>query len=185
MSEGFISVSKQLTAAFWLPARDERLAALMRTAGVQDVQSDGRAVFGRWAGMYCEGRLERHGECDLLMLGYSQPSFLAIVGDDQGDRPIEADPSLALANAFRESCQSLRPVVAFMTSHLSQEEAYIVRQEPLVAGRLGEELIAKRFALLYLSDEVARDIEPPERRDTFPCPSGLMIFASTGWGRWF
>ena len=88
----------------------------MQATWVKEVQRGKYAIFGQWAGMYCEGQRERLGACDLLRLGFSQSAFLAFLADDRQDRPIEADPSFPLASAFRDACLSLQPEVAFMTS---------------------------------------------------------------------
>lgn len=187
MTQGRIVISKRLTGAFFLETSNSAgaLDALLKQAGVLDIKGNDSSICGHWAGLYCEAALERLESLDLLELGFFQTDFLGLLSDEQVDRPVEEDGALSLAAAFRDSCLRLSPRAAFITTHLHQDEEWIRRQAARVRAGDADALCRERFGLLYLPPALAAQAPLDPGRDTLPVGDGLLVFAGTGWGRWF
>jgi len=127
--------AKRLCAAFYISVREggpaiadlTSLEKIAREAGVVDLEDVNTAerercgtgaMTGHWDGIPDQVvvDLERLSEHLLFEICFFRSSFLSLLPDDTTDRPVEEDPAVVLAYAFRDACQRLRPDVAFLVT---------------------------------------------------------------------
>jgi hypothetical protein len=206
--------AKRLCAAFYISVREGEpaiadltsLEKIAREAGVVDLEDVSAAererygtgaMTGHWDGIPDQVvvDLERLSEHLLFEICFFRSSFLSLLSDDTTDRPVEEDPAVVLAYAFRDACQRLRPDVAFLVTRPPQADLperdlreFVREQEYRVLSLDADLLSAEDFGLLYLDEKIARHWTPhPSRddRDSLPVAGGKLVFRSRGWGRWF
>jgi hypothetical protein len=188
-----MSDEKRLAAAFLLrpTTNGGTIHELLRRADATDLvdgSSDDRSglVYCRWAGMACAGFLEEGEAQWLLVIFFSQSSFLRMLPDDPADAK---EPAAELLGAFVAACESLQPDAAVIMTHPDQADIDELRSlAGLVLEADAPRLAAERFGLLYVSDKlVAYQDEPwfgPDR-EVASVARGLLIFAGKGGKRWW
>ncbi len=202
--------AKRLCAAFYTPVREgepatadlARLGEIAGAAGMVDLEEVSAAererygigaMTGHWDGIpdQVQVDLERLSEHLLLEVSFFRSSFFSLLSEDTTDRPMEEDPAIVLAYAFRGACLRLRPDVAFLVTRPSPEEdlrEFVRGQEYRVLSLDADLLSAEDFGMLYLDEKIAQHWTPhPSRddRDSLPVAGGKLVFRSRGWGRWF
>jgi hypothetical protein len=179
---------ERLAAAFFIPrpAGELPIEVLAAKAGVQNLRP-GEPLEGTWAGMPASVialPLDLHV---LLIIFFPLNAFFDRVADKtEADLPLADDPALPVAQAFRDAALAVGAQVALLLTHPHQGDADRIEEHYTdVLGKNEEALANERFGLLYLDDEMSGEWTPDPDRDSLPVPSGHLIFAHRGWGRWF
>jgi hypothetical protein len=187
---------RTISAAFFM-ARDgeagDALEAMAARAGVTGARRGEGSTYerahlrGRWAGLGAVVGATRLAAHDCLRIELREADFLA-------QRPLElppelalaADPSLTLAEAFRDACLAL-PAEAGAVLSLPQhnDPRAIAELYRDVLGANPDALVRAAVGLLYLDERLGRGTVVPPGRDTLPVPRGLAVFAGHGRSRWY
>jgi hypothetical protein len=154
---------------------------------------DANDLTGRWGGLNCKIAAEKLGMYQLLEIQWHRWDFdrLRRPKANAPDLPLEEDPALPIALAFRDTCLALEAEAAFMITWGHRYTLDWVRTEGLLsvlalsAHRLASEL----FGLLYLNKVMADELKGHwllEGREQMPVEGGgLLLFRGRGYCRWY
>jgi hypothetical protein len=109
------------------------------------------------------------------------------VGARDDDLPLERDPALPFAIAFRDGAARVDADVAILATHNPSLDAILERYWMVQTGD-ATTLAAEYFGLLYLDDSQVLGWRPPDHlldRDKLPGGPGLTLFAGKGRSRWY
>jgi hypothetical protein len=94
-----------------------------------------------------------------------------------------------LADSFRRACETLKPVFAFVATHLDQAtDLAITGFDADVSNKEANELYIQFLGLTYFNQDLAKCCVPGpelETREPFPVSTGSLFFAGRGSSRWF
>jgi hypothetical protein len=134
-----------------------------------------------WAGLNCLAYCQEDSYHYRLYLELGRADMyepLRGVWDDP--LPLEEDPLLPMAIAFREVCELLGVKVAMIaTTDEQSSDEYLEDTYPYILSCSGFSLICLRYALLYVSKEfdLPSDMKDlAEERDVIVCSQGYLIF---------
>ena len=188
-------------AFFYVPRPEPRgLMDLVRAAGMPRAGHkklanvpEAEIAIGEWGpvvGALARRReYSRHVALEIFFSFYDWSEFYE--GTDYRARathPVEEDPALPLAHAFRDTCLRLDSEVGVLTlNNMVSDTEY---QEKEVYPLVLEENVYRLAAwagLLYLNDDL-KDLllgtEELERQDQLPIERGLLLFGGRGVKRW-
>lgn len=122
-------------------------------------------------------------------LRFSQNAFLGLreAHDPDDAVPLAQDTALPFARFFRDAAARAGSEVAFLLTHPHQSESeWLDDRYWMVIGRDADSLVAERFGLLYLDDEMVMDWDVRlDGQNVLPGGPGLTFFARSGWARWY
>lgn len=106
-----------------------------------------------------------------------------------GDLPLDRDPALPLAIAFRDAAVRSRAEVAILVTNPNEAPLDKILEHYWMV-LVGDEaaLAGEHFGLLYLDDKLAQRWDAPpgaQDRDRLLGGPGLTLFSQRGWARWF
>jgi hypothetical protein len=177
-----------LTAAFFVARSDATLDDLAVRAGVHVKGGPHVRRDGGWAGLDVQVTRERLSFHDCLRIQLRQAAFLAARPLDLPEAlPLDDDPSLPIAAAFRDACLALSPEVGVFLTRPGLPD----RPDPIealyshVLGIDGDALAHAHVGLLYLDARFADGVAASPGRDVMPASPGRLLFAGRGQARWY
>jgi hypothetical protein len=188
MIRGRIIWEQRARLVFFLTRREGEpeplMEPLLQRAGATELRCVDSYVLGTWLGLDCEAQLDVLPYHFVLQIAIGINNYLDIVRADA-----RAD---AFARAFGAACVRLSAVVAFVCRNLSsavsagEVTAEILGQEYRVLAKMTESLLAERFSLLYLDDELARYLPGGTLpNEELPVERGRLLFGGSGAQRLF
>ena len=188
---------RRLAAVFFIPRSGDPLPLprLVAAAGMTGISEDERSpgmLRGWWAGMDdCRARADSFSQHDCLQIHFWLADFpVSTPGHTAGeDRSWVDDPAAAVASAFRDACETLKPEVAFILTHLGQARPERIEEYyRFILGMDADRLMLQKPGLLYFSRALFRELSDPSTlasRDTIPASDGVLVFSGSGESRWW
>jgi hypothetical protein len=183
---------KRLWAVFYL--RDENVGTsydpleLAKAAGARECKLGSEAhpsVSCVWDSLRCEVLLIKGIVLRIMVISFWQSDFLRMITDDEG---LGSSENLLTAE-FRNACEALRPIVAFLAVHLDQATyEYVIDRELWVLNKEANRFVSEGLGLLYFSpdvDELATPSKLQQDREYVTIANGRLMFAGSGKSRWF
>lgn len=192
-------LDKYAVTVFFVPVRGDRmtLTQLLELAGATEIETNpltpsdpsGLAVC-TWAGMTCRAYTFERSHHQILHIFFFRSSLLERLGPEPESCaavPLEKDGALDLALSFTQACLALSPDVAFVAVRRGQGDPdWSLAFESAVLAWDADALVAERFGLLYLNEEIYPYATVSlKTRDQLPVGNGCLLFAGCGWDRWF
>jgi hypothetical protein len=189
-SGGVRVADRELGAAFYLPVAEAEprgwASELLGKLGVRVWIDPYDDQFAEWGGLFCRVRVLDVAPYRILALTYGQNGFAKLLYRNSDD--LAQDGALRVAQAFRDACEALRPVVGFVTSQAEEdfEELLTEYADEVRTGNVFG-LSQAGFGLVYLR-EPGEQLDPVvtfHPRDELPVTEGRLIFAGRGADRWW
>lgn len=190
---------KRAGAFFFMPKPESRsLAQMAATSGMVDgavhhlADEPGAEVFtGFWGGLFGIARRREYPDYVALEIFFSVMGFIRLYDGHPGrraDLPLERDPALPVAHAFRESCLRLGAEVGLLTlSNIISATRFLAEDIYPKVHRWDGRALADVAGLLYVNDEYRYntfDMPDLVERDQLPVEQGMLIFSQRGRKRW-
>lgn len=176
-----------ISAVFFIPAESHPPAGdeLFDLLGLDRA----RGAFGPLD--VCDRRIDTLSDHVCAQIYFLRADWLSLLarGSQEGDVPLDRDPALPLALAFRDGAARAGAEVAVLVTRADQAplEAVIERYWMVLIGD-ATALAGEHFGLLYLDDALASRWEQPPavlERDRLPGGPGLALFSQRGRARWY
>lgn len=145
-----------------------------------------RSMFGTLT--FAERKLEVLSDHVCVALYFLKAEYINALSETRGQEvPLERDPLLPFATAFRDGAIRLHAEVAFLESRQPALESVLDRYWMILA-RDASSLAMEWFPLLYMDESMLQDWNPGPHildRDELPGGPGRTLFSNRGRNRWF
>jgi len=133
-------------------------------------------------------RIEVLSDHVCVALWFLKAEYIGRLAETPGDDvPLDRDPLLPFATAFRDAAVRVAAEAAFLDTRQPQIEAMQDRYWMVIARDAGS-LAGEWYSLLYMDDGVVEGWAPGSmllNRDELPGGPGRTLFAGRGGNRWF